>query len=144
MTSTGDPVSKFKRESSGSGQGQPEAAVPEQSSGVEVAHRPLLFPVFNQLAKITFGLGLGTSIGIFVAFATDGMWIGYVSEGIVVLCIGLCSSLGIFCGHCACRQIRLRQPKQKGLTLALIGLVLSYICLSFPFYAMWAYSQGTI
>lgn len=144
MTSSGDPLSEYKGEPSGSREGRTESTVPGQGSAVESTHSPLPFPVFNQLAKITFALGLGTCMGIFVAFATDGMWIRYVSEVIVVLCIGLCSSLGVFCGHCACRQIRLRQPKQKGLALALIGLVLSYFCLCLPIYAMWAFSQGTV
>jgi len=144
MDSGGEPLSEHKRESSSSRGGQFREPEQPENPEVEVAHSSLPFPVVNQPAKICMALGVGTTIWVIVAFATDGIWTRYVTEGVVILCVGLFSAFGVFCGHCACRQIRLRRPKQKGAALALIGIVLNYIWVGLFIYAVWLLTQGTV
>ena len=113
---------------------------PEESSDapLEEVPNPRLFPRINQLAKISFFIGIGDVIG--------GIYIGSTADfdertALCCLCLILTSAFGAFCGHCACKQIRARRPHQKGKAMAVFGLIGCYVYLGFFFFGFWLLSQ---
>ena len=107
----------------------------------EVGPNPWLFPRINQLARISFFIGIGAILG--------GIYIGSTAdydERTAVFCLGLVltSAFGAFCGHCACRQIKARRPHQKGKAMAVIGIIGCYGCLCLGLNVLSAVFQGTV
>ena len=116
---------------------------PEESSDapLEEVPNPRLFPRVNQLAKISFFIGIGDVIG--------GIYIGSTADfdertALCCLCLILTSAFGAFCGHCACKQIRERRPHQKGTGMAVIGIIGCYGCLCVSLIVFSALTQGTV
>ena len=113
---------------------------PEESSGApfEEGPNPRLFPRINQLARISFCIGLGDIIvGIYMLFG--GVDVDLVPWMLIALF--LTSAFGAFCGHCACKQIRTRRPHQIGEGMALLGLTGCYACMGFFIFGFWLLSQ---
>ena len=99
---------------------------------------PRLFPRINQLAKISFFIGIGVIIGgIYTIFGNGDV------NMVPLLLIALLptSVVGAFCGHFACKQIRVRNPHQKGKAMAVFGLVGCYVYLGVFFFGFWLLSQ---
>ena len=97
-----------------------------------------LFPRINQLAKISFFIGIGDVIGgVYTIFGNGDV------DMVPLLLIALfpTSAVGAFCGHRACKQIRARRPHQKGKALAVFGLIGCYVYLGFFFFGFWLLSQ---
>ena len=101
---------------------------PENPSDLafEAEPNPRLFPRINQLARISFVIGIGDLIG--------GIYILFVNEDVnmvplLLIALFLTSIFGAFCGHCACRQIKARRPHQKGKAMAVTGIIGCYGCL---------------
>ena len=97
-----------------------------------------LFPHINQLAKISFFIGIGDLIGgIYTIFGNGDV------NMVPLLLIALLptSVVGAFCGHFACKQIRARRPHQKGKAMAVFGLIGCYVYLGVFFFGFWLLSQ---
>ena len=112
----------------------------EESSGApfEEGPNPQLFPRINQLAKISFWIGIGDIIvGICMFFG--GVDVDMVPW--LLIAIFLTSAFGAFSGHCACKQIRTRRPHQTGKGMAVFGLIGCYVCIGFFFFGFWLLSQ---
>ena len=94
---------------------------------LEEVPNPQLFPRINQLARISFCIGIGCIVGgICLGFTAD------YDERTFYFCVGLLttSAFGAFCGHCAHRQFMVRRPHQKGqamFNICLIGCYLSLV-----------------
>ena len=87
---------------------------------------PRLFPRINQLARISFYIGIGCIVGgICLGFTAD------YDERTFYFCLGLLltSAFGAICGHCAHRQFMVRRPYQKGEAMLNIGLIECYLSL---------------
>ena len=115
----------------------------EESSGApfEEGPNPQQFPRINQLAKISFWIGIGDIIvGIYMFFI--GLEYNIVLWWLSALF--LTSTFGAFCGHCACKQIRARRPHQTGTGMAVFGLIGCYGCLGLFFLGFWLLSHGTV
>ena len=99
---------------------------------------PRLFPRINQLAKVSFFIGIGDVIGgIYIIFGS-----GDVNMfPLLLIALFLTSVFGAFCGHCACKQIRARSPHQKGKTMAVFGLIGCYVYIGLCFFGFWLLSQ---
>lgn len=87
---------------------------------------PQLFPRINQLARISFYIGIGCIVG--------GIYLGFTAEfdeRTFYFCVGLLliSAFGAFCGHCAHKQYMVRRPHQKGEAMFNIGLISCYLSL---------------
>ena len=113
---------------------------PENPSDLafEAEPNPRLFPRINQLARISFVIGIGDVIG--------GIYILFVNEDVnivplLLIALFLTSIFGAFCGHCACKQIRTRRPHQKGKAMAVFGLIGCYIYIGLCFFGFWLLSQ---
>ena len=116
------------------------AVKPEEPSDApfEEGPNPRLFPRINQLAKISFCIGIGDIIvGIYMFF------IGLEYDVVLwwLIALFLASAFGAFCGHCACKQIRTRRPHQTGKGMAVFGLIGCYVCIGLFFYGFWLFSQ---
>ena len=116
---------------------------PEEPSGapLEEVPNPRLFPRINQLAKISFFIGIGDVIGgVYTIFGNGDV------DMVPLLLIALfpTSAVGAFCGHCACKQIRARRPHQKGTGMAVIGIIGCYGCLCVSLIVFSALTQGTV
>tara|TARA_B100001093_G_scaffold404509_1_gene392644 strand:- start:305 stop:664 length:360 start_codon:yes stop_codon:yes gene_type:complete len=97
-----------------------------------------LCPRINQLARISFFIGIGDVIG--------GIYILFVNEDVnivplLLIALFLTSIFGAFCGHCACKQIRKRRPHQEGKAMAVFGLIGCYIYIGLCFFRFWLLSQ---
>tara|TARA_B100001057_G_scaffold485587_1_gene565501 strand:- start:1357 stop:1716 length:360 start_codon:yes stop_codon:yes gene_type:complete len=97
-----------------------------------------LCPRINQLARISFVIGIGDVIG--------GIYILFVNEDVnivplLLIALFLTSIFGAFCGHCACKQIRKRRPHQEGKAMAVFGLIGCYIYIGLCFFGFWLLSQ---
>ena len=100
-----------------------------------------LFPHTNQLAKISFFIGIGDIIvGIYMFF------IGLEYDVVLwwLIALFLTSVFGAFCGHCACKQIRTRRPDQTGKGMAVFGLIGCYVCIGLFFFGFLLLSHGTV
>ena len=96
---------------------------PSEASLEEVPNTRL-FPRINQLAKISFFIGIGDVIGgIYTIFGNQDV------DMFTLLLVALfpTSAFGAFCGHCACKQIRTRRPHQTGKGMAVFGLIGCYV-----------------
>ena len=116
---------------------------PEEPSDtpLEEGPNPRLFPRINQLARISFFIGIGDILG--------GIYIGSTADydertAVFCLCLVLTSALGAFCGHCACKQIRARRPHQTGKGMAVFGLIGCYACIGLFFFGFLLLSHGTV
>ena len=97
-----------------------------------------LFPRINQLAKISFFIGIGDVIGgIYIIFGEGSVNMAPLLH----IALLLTSAFGAFCGHCACKQIRARRPLQKGKTMAVVGLVGCYLYIGLSLFGFWLLSQ---
>ena len=115
----------------------------EGSSGApfEEGPNPRLFPRINQLAKISFCIGIGDIVvGIYMFF------IGLEYDVVLwwLIALFLTSVFGAFCGHCACKQIRTRRPHQTGKGMAVFGLIGCYVCIGLFFLGFLLLSHGTV
>ena len=97
-----------------------------------------LFPRINQLAQISFFIGIGDVIGGIYIILGEG---SVNMAPLLLIALLLTSAFGAFCGHCACKQIRARRPQQKGKTMAVVGLVGCYLYLGLSFFGFWLLSQ---
>ena len=114
---------------------------PEEPSDVplEEVPNPRLFPRTNQLAKISFFIGIGCMTGgIILGFTAE------FDEWTCVFCLGLLltSAFGAFCGHCAHRQFVVRRPHQKGEAMFNIGLIGSYLSLVWGIIVLGSFLAG--
>ena len=114
---------------------------PEEPSDVplEEVPKPQLFPRTNQLAKISFFIGIGCMTGgIILGFTAE------FDEWTLVFCLGLLltSAFGAFCGHCAHRQFVVRRPHQKGEAMFNIGLIGSYLSLVWGIIVLGSFLAG--
>ena len=48
---------------------------------------------------------------------------------------------GVVCGHCACEEIRTRKLHQKGIAMAVFGLIVCYVSIGVFFYGFWLFGQ---
>tara|TARA_B100000900_G_C20485824_1_gene677419 strand:+ start:33 stop:392 length:360 start_codon:yes stop_codon:yes gene_type:complete len=92
----------------------------------EEVPNPQLYPRINQLARISFYIGIGCIVG--------GIYLGFTAEfdeRTFYFCVGLLliSAFGAFCGHCAHKQYMVRRPHQKGEAMFNIGLISCYLSL---------------
>ena len=86
-------------------------------------------------------IGIGTTIGsVFILFTAkhDDLTILFLFS------LLLTSVFGAFCGHSACRQIRLRHPKQTGEAMARKGIAGSYVCIVVVILLFVVLMQGTV
>ncbi len=110
-------------------------------ASVEAQLNPGQFPSINQLARISFSMGIGVIVGgIYITFAADYDNI----TAAFLLALVLASAFGAFCGHVSCRQIRARRPHQKGTAIAVIGISGCYVCLGWSLFIFWVLMQGTV
>ena len=114
---------------------------PEDPSDMplEEEPNPRLFPRTNQLAKISFFIGIGCMVG--------GVLLGFTAEfdeRTFVFCLGLLltSAFGAFCGHCAHRQFMVRRPHQKGEAMFNIGLIGCYLSLMWGIIVLGSFLAG--
>ena len=115
---------------------------PEEPSDapLEEGPNPRLFPRINQLAKISFCIGIGDVIGgIYIIFGNGDVNM----VPLLLIALFLTSLFGAFCGHCACKQIRARSPHQKGKAMAVFGLIGCYVCMCWGLLVFLALSQVT-
>ena len=110
----------------------------QSEAPIEVESNPKRRLSTNQLAKISFCIGIGDIIvGICMFFG--GVDVDMVPW--LLIAIFLTSAFGAFCGHCACKQIRTRRPHQTGKGMAVFGLIGCYVCIGFFFFGFWLLSQ---
>ena len=116
------------------------AAVKEEepSDGpFETGPNPRLFPRINQLARISFFIAIGAILGgLYILFA------GHSIMELFIIVLFLTSVFGVFCGHCACKQISARRPHQKGKAMAVVGLIGCYGCMVWCFLVVWLLGQS--
>ena len=94
------------------------------------------FPRINQLAKISFFIGIGDILaGVYILYGGPDLFEFFL------LALFLTAAFGAFCGHWACKQIRARRPYQRGKAMAVIGMIGCYICIGWGTFGFWLLTQ---
>ena len=88
-------------------------------------------PRINLLAMISFFIGIGIPIVLTAYEETVTVILTYHLLGrpgeLLFIAIFATATVGVICGHCACTQIRMRRPHQKGKAMAVFGLIGCYV-----------------
>ena len=97
-------------------------------------------PRINRLAMISFFIGIGIPI-VLTAFIEVVTVIFTYHFTVFAFAIFATATVGAFCGHCACKQIRTRRPHQEieamGEVMAVFGLIGCYVCIGLALYGYW-------
>ena len=89
-------------------------------------------PTTNQLAKVSFFSAIGVTLAFWSLIVTNDTWVI-----LILFCIVLICAFGVFCGHCACVQLKRRKYTQEGIAMAVSGMIFCYIYLGLSSLILW-------
>ena len=90
-------------------------------------------PTTNQLAKVSFFSAIGVTLAFLSLVVTrNDTWVI-----LILFCIVLICAFGVFCGHCACVQLKRRKYNQEGIAMAVSGMIFCYIYLGLSSLILW-------
>ena len=90
-------------------------------------------PTTNQLAKVSFFSAIGVTLAFLSLVVTrNDTWVI-----LILFCIVLICAFGVFCGHCACVQLKRRKYNQEGIAMAVSGIIFCYIYLGLSGWILW-------
>ena len=100
---------------------------------LELRPDPGRCPTTNQLAKVSFFSAIGVTLALWSPIVTrNDSWVN-----LILFCVVLIFVFGVFCGHCACVQLKRRKYNQEGIAMAVSGMIFCYIYLGLSSLILW-------